>query len=455
MRLVFACLFALPAVAACGSKSEVPAPADRQVASATDTKPSVPPPGDSNPATAAANPTPAPANPTPAAPTPPPVAASCAFPGLVMGAGEGRQLGSTGTIGELAKALRKDAGSDEEALSLLCRGQSASTCNAEMVVYAASEDQGAGVSSLSVFVRSGKAGDGPWVGFQRLVPTDPNDESEVVRPPVVFDDGRLVAVVVARTEKVFGSQCDPEGGCELDSETFGAAAIDIVIDRERKRHVFTSFAAAWGDVRCDDHVAPSLLDGAFVRTDCSGKTERFTTEELAACNPRAHGTWAATHAERFRAEKAKAEGVLQGRAGGAVQPAGPKPDQMTAGDHLAEGRRLTREKKYGEAIAAFTAASDADPELLEALSGRCYAKVLRAEGDDLKGAIDDCDSVRTDIQGSRYDGNKRFASAVSFNIGLAYEKLGQTSDALDAFEHANTVAPSEAAAKKITALKER
>ncbi len=448
MRLALACLFTLPLVWACGSKSEVSAPAAGQDASSTAVKPPAATPGEPNPAPAAPEP------PSPAAvPTPAPAAPSCAFSGLVMGGSEGRQVAQEASLRDLATAVGKEVGTDEDTLAALCRGQSPTTCNADMVIYTTRQDDGRNGSALSVFVRSGKAGDGPWVGFERLIPSDANDESEVVRPPVVFDDGRLVAIVVARTEQVFGSQCDPEGGCELDSETFGATAVDIVIDRERKRHVFTSFASAWGDVRCDDHVAPSLVDGAFVRTDCSGKAEPFTTDELAACTRRNHETWAATQAERFQAEKTRAEGVLRGRAGGAAEAAEPKPDKMTAADHLAEGRRLTREKKYGEAIAAFTAASDADPELLEALSGRCYAKVLRAQGDDLKGAIDDCDSVRTDIQGSRYDGNKRFTSAVSFNIGLAYEKLGQTAEALDAFEHANTVSPSEAAAKKITALK--
>jgi hypothetical protein len=372
-----------------------------------------------------------------------------------MGASEGRRLAEDSSIRDLARALGKEVGNDEETLASLCRGQSPSICNADMVTFMTREDDGRNGSALSVFVRSGKAGEGPWFGFERLIPSDPSDESEVVRPPVIFDDGRLVGIVVARSEQVFGSQCDPEGGCELDSETFGATVVDIVIDRERRRHVFTSFAAAWGDVSCDEHIAPSLVDGAFVRTDCSGQPQRFTTDELSACTPKNHTTWAASQAERFRAEKAKADAVLRGRAGGAVEAAGPKPDKMTAADHLAEGRRLTRDKKYGQAIAAFTAASDADTDLLEALSGRCYAKVLRAKGDDLSGAIDDCGGVLTEIKGSRYDGNKRFTSAVWFNLGLAYEKREQTSDALDAFEHANIDAPSEAAAKKIAALKGR
>lgn len=446
MRRVSISALTLPLLLACGSKTEAPAAAPAAASPSSAKDPAAP----ATPAPA--SPAPAPAAPTAKAPTPAeptPAAATCTHPGLVIGSAPARPIGSTR---ELAVALGKSAATDDEAVSALCQGRSPEVCNASMLAFTTREGDAQSGVALSVFVRSGKAGDGPWIGFQKLVPSDPSDESESIGPATAFDDGRLVHVAIGHSDRVFGSQCDPEGGCELDSETFGATVVDVVIDREGGRHAWTSVATLWGDAGCDEHVAPSRAEDAFVRSDCKGKTDRFSATELAACTPEVHKAWLAEQAKTYETEKAKAEKVLAERVqGGAV--AAPKAGVKSATDHLAEGRRLTREKKFDEAIAAFTAASDADPELLEALSGRCYAKILRGKGNDLKDAIDDCDSVRTDIQGSRYEGNDRFFAAVCFNVGLAYEKLGEKTEALDAFELAHRRAPSEAVAKKIAALK--
>jgi len=325
-----------------------------------------------------------------------------------------------------------------------------------MVAYVVGEDDGQGGGDLSVYFRTGQGGDGPWAALSRIVPSDPQNDSEVVQAPSAFDDGRYLQIVVAHSERVFGSQCDPEGGCELDSEAFGAVAVDLVIDRKLGRHAWTSINSAWGAETCDAHLAPSVVEGAFVRSDCAGKPDRFTATDLAQCTAEVHAAWVKDQAARYEAEKAKAEKVLASRSTGGAAPDEPKAGATgarSAAEHLAEGRRLTREKKFDEAIAAFSAASDADPELLEALSGRCYARLLRNHGDDLKDALDDCDSVRTSIKGSSYEGNGRFFGAVCFNVGLIHEKLGQKSEALDAFELSLLHAPGEAARKKVAALK--
>jgi len=111
-----------------------------------------------------------------------------------------------------------------------------------------------------------------------------------------------------------------------------------------------------------------------------------------------------------------------------------------------EGRKLTRDKKLPEAIAAFDAAIALVPGHARAWSGRGYAKLLAG---DLAGARADLDKALT------LDGQASFQAAVHFNLGELAEKEGAKDQALAAYKKANELKPSDAAKKRIDALERR
>ena len=397
---------------------------------------------------------------TPAAPPPPPAAeapaaatpavapGTCNHPGLVAMGSQGRRIGS---LQDLAAALGKSASNDEEAVKALCPFGPADTCNAAMTSYFDAVPEGDATSDSwhSLYVRTGRAGNGPWVAFDKLAPYD-TETSEASRG-ATLDEGRYQHFRFVLADLVSGYQCAAEGGCELDSETVGTHVVDVVIDREQGRHAWSSYLSVWEPADFVAPAPPSFNGGTFARSDASGKADHFTFAELAVCTPQVFAAYAkdqkAAREPHFVAAKARLDARAKAVAGTA-----PSTATGTATAALTQGRNLTAQKQYDAAIAAFSRAIDLDTELLEALSGRCYARILRNQGDDLTEAINDCDSARTSIQGSRYETNKRFIAALDFNVGLAFEKKGDFAAARAAFDAANRRYPSDAAKKKLAAL---
>lgn len=89
---------------------------------------------------------------------------------------------------------------------------------------------------------------------------------------------------------------------------------------------------------------------------------------------------------------------------------------------LAEGRKLTVEKDYAGAVAAFTCALGAIPGDGRALAERGYARLL---AQDLDLAMDDFASSLAAIAAD----DKELRAQVEFNIGLVYEQRGFKNDA--------------------------
>jgi tetratricopeptide (TPR) repeat protein len=109
-----------------------------------------------------------------------------------------------------------------------------------------------------------------------------------------------------------------------------------------------------------------------------------------------------------------------------------------------EGRKLTREKKYAEAIAAFDTAIAASEKAARAWSGRGYAKMLAGELGDAK----------TDLEKAlELDTTPKFLSAVHFNLGEIAEKLKDDLKALEHYEKAHELNPSEATKKRVEKFK--
>lgn len=110
------------------------------------------------------------------------------------------------------------------------------------------------------------------------------------------------------------------------------------------------------------------------------------------------------------------------------------------------GRKLTRDRDFAGAIAAFDKALGAEPKLARAWSGRGFAKLGQ---DDLAGARADFEKALT------LDDSPKFQAAVYFNLGQIAEKQNDPSAALGHYEKANTLSPSDAAKKRIEALQKR
>lgn len=110
------------------------------------------------------------------------------------------------------------------------------------------------------------------------------------------------------------------------------------------------------------------------------------------------------------------------------------------------GRKLSREKDYAGAIAAFDKAIAAEPRHARAWSGRGFAKL---GNDDLAGAKADFEQALT------LEDAPKFQAAVYFNLGEIAEKQGDLATARSHYEKANTLSPSDAAQKRLEVLEKR
>jgi len=132
----------------------------------------------------------------------------------------------------------------------------------------------------------------------------------------------------------------------------------------------------------------------------------------------------------------------------ATAMAAPKPppsEETTARtayrDAMAKGRKATDTKKYPDAIARFDTALAAKPGDPRALAERGYARLL--DGKDLDAASRDLDLA------ARATKDPKLLSMIWFNRGLVEEKRGKPDTARAAFQTANALRPTPAAAAKL------
>lgn len=133
----------------------------------------------------------------------------------------------------------------------------------------------------------------------------------------------------------------------------------------------------------------------------------------------------------------------------APRPADESAEQVADADaaraRVNEGRKLTRDKQYVEAIAAFDEALKlSGDKLARAWSGRGYARLLAG---DLAGAESDFQKALT------LDDTPKFQAAIYFNLGELAEGQKDKAKAIGFYEKANTLSPSDAAKKRLEKLK--
>jgi len=112
-----------------------------------------------------------------------------------------------------------------------------------------------------------------------------------------------------------------------------------------------------------------------------------------------------------------------------------------------EARRLTADKKYADAIAIFDSVVHTNPDTVRALSGRGYARMMRADGDDLTEAESDFEAAYKMAPGGNPEDDKLRAQ-ILFNRGLISEKT-KDGRAKAFFEKAHELSPSAATKKKL------
>lgn len=122
----------------------------------------------------------------------------------------------------------------------------------------------------------------------------------------------------------------------------------------------------------------------------------------------------------------------------------PDPDDAVARRKLLEqGRTLTREKKYAEAVEVLTTAIDGEPTAPRPYAARCYAYLL---SDQLKKARIDCNKALELHPGDR------FTAAVQYNLGQIAEKEGKTDEAKAAYEASLKLRDNATVRKALEAL---
>lgn len=119
-------------------------------------------------------------------------------------------------------------------------------------------------------------------------------------------------------------------------------------------------------------------------------------------------------------------------------------DANAAQAKVNEGRKLTRDKRYAEAIAAFDEALKlSGDKLARAFSGRGYAKLLAG---DTAGARSDFEKALA------LDGDAKFQAAIYFNLGELAEGEKDKAKAIEAYRKALELNPTDAAKKRLEKL---
>ena len=137
-------------------------------------------------------------------------------------------------------------------------------------------------------------------------------------------------------------------------------------------------------------------------------------------------------------------GQVAGEASQKTTATRPDPDEALAWRKLLDqGRRLTREKKYAEAIKVLTTAIEGEPTAPRPYAARCYAYLLDEK---LKKARPDCEKAMELHPGDR------FTASVQYNLGQIAEKEGKTDEAKAAYEASLKLRENATVRKALEAL---
>lgn len=433
------------APAACG-KGEAPAPGGAPAApvpagtsapvapaAATDPKPADPAasaeprPADPKPAE------PKPADPPPEAPTPTAAAPTeCRFRDIIVGEAAGDSVGA-GLAEVLAHAGLDKPASESAAKEVLDSNYDFFFKGDDVLAVHITAE---GASDAHLYVRKPGGPFKVFKDFHMILSEGPT--AKVAEA----GGGRYVVVTVEeeyieRVKNCLDDEID-EDDCPTASGDAGMGLHHYVVDRDAMRLAFTVHDGRDESESCDKARPPALDGERWSVTLCDGKAESFTQLELTPCTNAAREKRLAAEAEarekKEQAEQARREAARRSDA------------EVTSS--LNEARKLTSDKKYDEAIAAFGSIIDTNPEVIRAWSGRAYAKMLRAQGNDLEAADAEFFEAYNKIYGHTDEDNKLRAQII-FNRALIAEKQDKTDRARTFFEKAHELNPTDATKKKL------
>lgn len=357
---------------------------------------------------------------------PDPATPTCAFPEVALRSQPGKKVG--GWV-ELAKRLTPETkvATEAEAIAEVCKDREG--CTDKTIGLCDSEYK------TTCYVRgSGKAV--AWYAFEEVF--DQADNGLELK--VALSSDRRFAHLALSQEilgRIEDAMCetDAEGNTDCISATgsYGWDHADLIIDLERMTLTWDAYVSdydewASGVERCKHRHAITFEGTTFVRTSCVGKPERFEEKDLGAC----------TVALRETTQKAEAE------ARRAAESAAANADAKRTQALVDEGRKLTKAKDYAGAVQAFDRALAISSLFATALSGRGYARLQRAKGDDLALARADFEEAL-----ASEPRDKKFRGAVFFNLGLVCEKQKKAAEAKEFFEKSHAQNPTDATRKKL------
>ncbi|TNF28505.1 MAG: tetratricopeptide repeat protein [Deltaproteobacteria bacterium] len=122
------------------------------------------------------------------------------------------------------------------------------------------------------------------------------------------------------------------------------------------------------------------------------------------------------------------------------EAAAPTGDAAAAKKAVSEGRKLTREKRYSDAITKFTEAIALDAGHAAAYSGRGYAALL----------ADDFEAARADLEKAlTLDDEPKYQAQVYYNLGQIAEKQKDLAAAKTAYQKSLELRPNDTVKKAL------
>ncbi|MCA9519296.1 MAG: tetratricopeptide repeat protein, partial [Myxococcales bacterium] len=344
------------------------------------------------------------------------LAAPCKVPEVAKRDVKGVKVGSWVDLAAVV-APDEHAKSEDAAVAAVCKYRSG--CAAATTVLCV------GDVGVTCYVR--KAG-GPWFSFEDSFDDGITAFDVTAGAPV----GRWQHVAIKQEiiERIEDAMCetDEDGNtdCVSASGSAGYEYGDLVFDLDAMTLAWDARRSDYNEggehPSCKQDPKVAIAGDEFTYTSCTKETTRFKVADLGGCTVAARSA----------------------RASDAAGPAPASPGARKAAEaKVGEGRKATKAKRWAEAIAAFDAALAADGSYAPALSGRGYARLLRAEGGDLDAARLDFEAA---LAAEPKDG--KFRAAVMFNLGVLAEKAGRKDEAKTWFEKSKTTLKAAEGTKK-------
>jgi len=353
----------------------------------------------------------------------PVIPTECTHPNVVVGTQKGEKL--TGVKDLRGVVLHLDgfvAETEDKAMERLDYHGIKATSATAVVGYLDSE------LDYRVYLKLAPDAGGEFIVFNKFSPIASISVDAVGG---LTGDGRYA--VLTSTQNFYERVPFCENGEEDEDDCATATGDDgdvtqfSVFDRTNGAHLFDAFDSRDKDTTCKpEPVAPVLRDGVFSFTACDGTVDSFTLSDLAPCTVEARE-------KRFAQEAEDDERTAQ-----ILAAEGGDESVLTAADKkkfINTARKLTKKKDYNAAIEMFTKVIDDDGSAITARSGRGYAFLMRATGDDLAAADSDFEAAFRSVTGTS-PADAKLKAQIAHNRGLVAKKRGDDAKAESYFQQA-------------------